>query len=131
MADRLRKRVAASLAARLSPERTRQATLLERLTVERLSWESIVRLNRILEVSGRLATALWIAFLFSTVVGVEWRRLVEDAVNSGRPLAHAAVLAIALPTAAFLAARSLIGFARWRLQRELWRRDVARLGGDR
>jgi hypothetical protein len=27
----------------------------------------------------------------------------------------------------FLAARSMLGFARWRLQRELWRRDVERL----
>ncbi len=27
----------------------------------------------------------------------------------------------------FVAARSAIGFARWRLQRELWRRDVARM----
>ena len=32
-----------------------------------------------------------------------------------------------LPSFVFLAARSLIGFARWRLQRELWRRDVRRL----
>jgi hypothetical protein len=37
------------------------------------------------------------------------------------------VLAIVLPSLAFLAARSLSGFARWRLQRELWRRDVERL----
>jgi hypothetical protein len=34
---------------------------------------------------------------------------------------------IILPTLAFLVARSAIGFARWRLQRELWRRDVERL----
>jgi hypothetical protein len=27
----------------------------------------------------------------------------------------------------FLLARSMLGFVRWRLQRELWRRDVARL----
>jgi len=27
----------------------------------------------------------------------------------------------------FLLARSLIGYARWKLQRELWRRDVERL----
>jgi hypothetical protein len=30
-------------------------------------------------------------------------------------------------TLVFLAARSMLGFARWRLQRELWRRDVERL----
>jgi hypothetical protein len=40
----LRARVEAALAARLSPERTRRATLLERLTVVRLSWEQVVRL---------------------------------------------------------------------------------------
>jgi hypothetical protein len=131
MASRLRDRFAAAVAARLSPERTRRATLFERLTVTRLSWETVVRLNRILEVSGKLATAIWVAFLCSVVVGVEWRDLVEEAINSGRPLRHALVLAIVLPTALFLAARSLIGFARWRLQRELWRRDVTRLGGSR
>jgi hypothetical protein len=27
----------------------------------------------------------------------------------------------------FLAARSMLGFVRWHLQRELWRRDVERL----
>ena len=47
----------------------------------------------------------------------------------GRRIENALVLAIALPTFAFLAARSLIGFLRWRLQRELWRRDVERLNG--
>jgi hypothetical protein len=36
-------------------------------------------------------------------------------------------VAIIVPTLLFVAARSAIGFARWRLQRELWRRDVARL----
>ena len=55
----LRTRLEAALTARLSPERTRRATLVERLTM--------------------------------------------------------------------LAARSMLGFVRWRLQRELWRRDVERL----
>jgi hypothetical protein len=40
-------------------------------------------------------------------------------------------LAIVLPTLLFLAARSMLGFARWRLQRELWRRDVERLTSAR
>jgi hypothetical protein len=130
MTGRLRRRIGAALGERVSPERTRQATLLERLTVARLSWESIVRLNRLLEVSGKLATGIWVGFLCSVAVGVDWKDVVEHAINSGRPVRHAVVLAIVLPTAAFLAARSLIGFARWRLQRELWRRDVARLGGS-
>ncbi len=39
------------------------------------------------------------------------------------------VLVIIVPTLLFVAARSAIGFARWRLQRELWRRDVERLAG--
>ena len=47
--------------------------------------------------------------------------------NSGDPIQGALALAIRLPTLIFLAARSMLGFARWRLQRELWRRDVERL----
>jgi hypothetical protein len=78
----LRARVEAVLSARLSPERTRRATLLERLTVQRLGCA---------------------------------------------PIEGALVLAILLPTLVLLAARSILGFARWRLQRELWRRDVERL----
>jgi hypothetical protein len=124
---RIRARVAAALATRLSPERTGRATLLERLTVQRLSWNGVVRLNRYLELAGKVATVIWVAFIASVVVGVEWKDIVEEAINSGRPLQNVVLLALALPTFAFLAARSLIGFARWRLQRELWRRDVQRL----
>jgi hypothetical protein len=40
-------------------------------------------------------------------------------------------LAILIPTLMLLAARSMLGFARWRLQRELWRRDVERLTSAR
>jgi hypothetical protein len=69
-AGRLIARVGKAVAERLSPERTRRATLLERVTADR---------------GDRRAT---------------------------------------LP---FVAARSAIGFARWRLQRELWRRDVERM----
>jgi hypothetical protein len=127
MPTRLRQRIATALAARVSPERTRRATLFEQLTVQRLSWESVVRLNRYLEVTGKLATGIWVAFICSLVFGVNWKEVVEDSINSGQPLENALILAIALPTLVFLAARSLIGFARWRLQRELWRRDVQRL----
>jgi hypothetical protein len=129
MPNRFRQRVAAAIVARVSPERTRRPTLFERWTVQRLSWESVVRLNRILEVTGKLATAIWVVFVFTLVLGVEWKGVVEGAINSGKPLENALLLAVVLPTVAFLAARSLIGFARWRLQRELWRRDVERLRG--
>jgi hypothetical protein len=127
MPNRIRGRITAAIAARVSPDRTRRATLLERLTVQRLHWDTVVRLNRYLEVAGRLATAIWVVFIGSLVFGVEWKDVVQDAVNSGRPLENALLFAVGLPTAAFLFARSMIGFARWRLQRELWRRDVDRL----
>jgi hypothetical protein len=117
----------AALAARVSPERTRRATLFERLTVRRLSWDLVVRCNRFLELAGKLATGVWVGFLVSVVLGFDWKQVVRDALNSGRPIEGAFVLALLLPTLIFLAARSLIGFARWRLQRELWRRDVERL----
>jgi hypothetical protein len=125
--DGLRRRVAAAIAARVSPEKTRRPTLLERLTVQRLSWDNVVRLNRYLELAGKLATAIWVVFVCSLVFGVDWKDVVQEAINSGQPLENALILAIVLPTLVFLAARSLIGFARWRLQRELWRRDVQRL----
>ena len=125
----LRLRLTYVLADRLSPERTRRATLLERLTVRRLSWDRIVQLNRYLELLGKIATCVWVAFVASIVLGFNWRDAVENALNSGTPLRHALALALLVPTLLFLAARSMIGFARWRLQRELWRRDVERLGG--
>lgn len=123
----LRRRLKVTLAERLSPENTRRATLFERITVQRLDWEHIVRLNRYLELFGKLATAIWVLFLASLVLGVDPRDVVEDSLNSGEPVRGAFVLAIVLPTFLFLLARSMIGFARWRLQRELWRRDVDRL----
>jgi hypothetical protein len=43
----------------------------------------------------------------------------------------ALALAILVPTLVFLAARSVLGYGRWRLQRELWRRDVERLTAAR
>jgi hypothetical protein len=123
----MRVRIGEALAARVSPERTRRATLLERLTVQRLSWDLVVRCNRYLELAGKLTTGIWVVFLISLLLGFDWRQVVKDALNSGRPVEGAFVLAVLLPTLMFLAARSLIGFARWRLQRELWRRDVERL----
>ena len=115
---------------RLSPERTRRPTLAERLTVRRLPWDTIVRLNAWLELAGRIATALWVASLVSLSVGIDWQSLVEDAINSGRPVKRVLLLAIVLATVTFLLARSLLIAARWRLQRELWRRDVERLEGQ-
>src|SRR3712207_8925044 len=78
---------------RLSPERTRRPTLAERLTVRRLPWDTIVRLNAWLELAGRIATALWVASLVSLSVGIDWQSLVEDAINSGRRAEHRLPLA--------------------------------------
>lgn len=124
---RFRTRVQAALEARLSPERTRRATHLERLTVQRMSWHLVVRVHRYLEFFGKLATAVWVAFMVSLVAGFDWKQAVEEALNSGRPIENAFALAIIVPTLVFLAARSMLGYCRWRLQRELWRRDVDRL----
>jgi hypothetical protein len=123
----LRARLEAALAARLSPEHTRRATLVERLTVQRLSWDHVVRLHRYVALLGKLATAIWVMFIASLVLGLDWKRVVTDSLNSGKPIEGAFALAILLPTLVFLAARSMLGYARWRLQRELWRRDVERL----
>jgi uncharacterized membrane protein len=86
-----------------------------------------VRGNRYLGVVGKVATGVWVGFLASLVLGFDWKHVVDDALNFGRPGEGAFVLAVLLPTLLFLVARSMIGFARWRLQRELWRRDVERL----
>jgi hypothetical protein len=126
---RARQRVSVVLTERLSPERTRRPTWLERVTVRRLSWHRVVQLNRWLGLLGKLATAIWVGFVASIVLGFDWEQLVLDALNSGKPIQGAFVLALVVPTLIFVAARSLLGFWRWRLQRELWRRDVERLGG--
>jgi hypothetical protein len=120
-------KVRTRIAERLSPEATRRATYLERITVARISWELLVRLNRWLVLAGKLATVVWVAFMASIVLGVEWKKVVEEAINSGRPVEGALAVAVIIPTLLFVAARSVLGFARWRIQRELWRRDVARL----
>jgi len=119
----------AELRARLTPEHTRDATLSERLTVARLSWNSCVRLNRYLEFFGRLATVIYCAFIVTVVFGVNWRAVVESSFNSGRPVRGAIILVFVLPTLFFVALRSMTGWGRWRVQRELWRRDVAVLTG--
>ena len=120
----LRARLGAAFTTRLSPERTRRATLFERLTVQRLSWDTLVRIHRYLELVGKLATGIWMGFIASAVLGVNWKVVVADVFNSGARIKEALVLAILLPTLLFLVARSAVGFARWRVQRELWRRDV-------
>jgi hypothetical protein len=111
----------------LSPEWTRRSTTIERLTVGRLSWEWLVRLNRWLEILGRLATLAYVVFAATIVFGVDWKSVVEQLVNSGRPVRGAIALVILIPTLLFVALHSLTGYGRWRVQRELWRRDVERL----
>ncbi|MET0761608.1 MAG: hypothetical protein ABWZ63_04650 [Thermoleophilaceae bacterium] len=56
---------------------------------------------------------------------------VEELINSGEPLQDVVIVALILPTLAFFLLHSKIGFLRWRLQPELWRRDVERLGSAR
>jgi hypothetical protein len=125
--QRLRAAVETAFAQRLSPQRTRRASWFERQTVGRLEWDTIARLNRWLELLGRIATVVWVAIIATIVLGVDVEDQVESVLNSGRPLRWVAVLALILPTVAFFLLHSVIGFLRWRLQRELWRRDVARL----
>jgi hypothetical protein len=125
--EQLRRRIEDVLARRLSPEGIRAATMTERLTVCRLSWIWVVRLNRYLAFVGKIATGVWCAFIASIVLGFDWRDTVRSVFNSGDPVNGALLLAIVVPTAIFLLARSSIGYCRWRLQRELWRRDVERL----
>jgi hypothetical protein len=123
---RLRASVETLFAERLSPERTRRATCFERQTVGRLDWDTVARLNRWLELLGRIATAVWICLIATIVLGLDVKDLVEGLVNSGDALREVLLLAVILPTLAFFLLHSTIGFLRWRLQRELWRRDVAR-----
>jgi hypothetical protein len=59
----LQARLGAAFKGRLSPEHTRRATLFERLTVQRLSWDVLVLIHRHLELIGKLATAIWVGFI--------------------------------------------------------------------
>ena len=95
--------------------------------MRRLEWETISRLNRWLELLGRIATYVWVALITVIVLGLDVKQTVADVINSGDPVREALFLAIFGPTLLFFLAHSTIGFARWRLQRELWRRDVERL----
>jgi hypothetical protein len=128
---RLRAGIESAFAQRLSPERTRRATLFERLTVGRLDWETVARLNRWLELLGRIATVVWVGLIATIVLGLDVKDWVEELINSGEPLQDVVIVALILPTLAFFLLHSTIGFLRWRLQRELWRRDVERLESAR
>ena len=125
--QRLRAGIQTVFAQRLSPERTRRASWFERQTVGRLAFDTIARLNRWLELLGRIATAVWVAMIATIVLGVDVKDEVESVLNSGRPLKYVAVFALVVPTVVFFLLHSIVGFLRWRLQRELWRRDVERL----
>ena len=70
---------------------------------------------------------MWVALITVIVLGLDVKQTVADVINSGDPVREALFLAIFGPTLVFFLAPSTIGFARWRLQRELWRRDVERL----
>jgi hypothetical protein len=124
--SRIAERVRAEIAA-ISPERTRRASWIERMTVERLTWSQIVRLNRWLEVLGRLTTAIYCVFIATLIVGVDWKHGVQDTFNAGEPVRGILAAVVVLPTLLFVALHSVTGYGRWRLQRELWRRDVAEL----
>jgi len=128
---RLRETISNAVTGRLTPERTRRPTLFERLTVRRLDDEWVLRLHPWLELAGKATTILYSLFIASVVLGANWKDTVESTLNGGRPVKAAIVLAIVVPTLLFIAARSMIGWLRWRLQRELWRRDVERLSADR
>ncbi len=124
---RLRDYVGHTFKARLSPERTRRATWFERQTVRRWEWDTVARLNRWLELLGRIATGVWAALIAVIVFGLDVKDTVADVVNSGNVVREAVLIAILGPTLVFFFAHSTIGFLRWRLQRELWRRDVERM----
>ena len=87
-----------------------------------------MRIHRYLELVGKLATGIWIGFVASVLLGVNWKFVVEDVFNSGRRITDALVLTILLGTMVFLVARSTVGFLRRRVERELWRRDFERFG---
>ena len=123
---RLVARVRAEIAS-ISPERTRRASFVERHTVERLTWSQIVYLNRVLEVLGRLASVVYGIFLATFILGVDWKHGVQETFNDGEPVRGVLALVVVLPTLLFVALHSITGYGRWRLQRELWRRDVAQM----
>ena len=86
-----------------------------------------MRLNRWLEVLGKLASVVYVIFIVTLVLGVDWKHGVQDTFNSGAPVRGVLALVVVLPTLLFVALHSITGYGRWRLQRELWRRDIARM----
>jgi hypothetical protein len=115
------------LEQKLSPDGTRRATTFERYTVRRLPWHWLVRLNAWLAALGKVATSVYCLVIAAFVAGFDFAPTLRSLLNSGRPIEHVFVLSILIPTVIFLLARSMLGFGRWKLQRELWRRDVERL----
>ena len=43
-----------------------------------------MRLHRYLELTGKLATVVWVAFLATVVLGVDWKAAVEHATPASR-----------------------------------------------
>ncbi len=101
--------------------------MTERLSVSLMPWQRLVLVNRVLEVVGKIATFVWCCTIASIILGFDVRDAVSGALNSGRPVEGIFAIAILIPTLMFLLLRSGIGYCRWRVQRELWRRDVKRL----
>lgn len=128
-ADRvpLRKRLESTVMNRVSPERTRRATLTERVSVSLMSWDRLVWVNRALEILGKTASVVWFTVIAAIILGFDPKDAVSGALNSGHPMQGILAISILIPTIIFLLLRSGIGYCRWRVQRELWRRDVRRL----
>lgn len=124
----IRDRLGRVLTGRLSPARTRRATVLEKLAVARLSWNRLVRLNVWLEAAGKTATFVWCIAVGATLVGIDWRDALESAVSEGRPLRGAVALFALVAIVVLLVVHTFIGWWRRRVQRELWRREVG--GGE-
>jgi hypothetical protein len=120
----IRDRLGRAIAGRLSPERTRRATMTERMTVGRLGWDRLVQINVWLEAAGKTATFVWCVVVAATVLGIEWRKPLEDAVNGGQPVRGAVALFALVAILVLLIVHSILGYWRWRVQRELWRREV-------
>ncbi len=101
--------------------------MTERLTVSLMPWHRLVLVNRVLEIIGKIATFVWFTTIAAIILGFDMRDAVSGAFNSGRPIEGIFALSILIPTVIFLLIRSAVGYCRWRVQRELWRRDVKRL----
>lgn len=127
----LRRRFAVAVRRRFTPEGTRAASLVERVALGRLSARAVARLNAALEMIGELATWLLIGIFAAALFGLDWRGKIESSFNQGEPIQHAVTIGILLSVLSLVALRSVIGAFRWRIQRELWRRDAAALATER